>query len=423
MNYCDALKFIHSRLKFGSKPGMERITALCDELGNPQDKLKYVHVAGTNGKGSTCNMIAGILKEADYKVGLYTSPFIIDFRERIQINNEMISENDLAGYVEEIIPIVEKLSEKGIEPTEFEIITAIAFKYFLDSDCDIVVLEVGLGGLLDSTNIIKKSEVSVITSISLDHTDILGNSLLEIAEQKCGIFKQNGHVVGYPQADFTVERYVKEKAKKLNCKYMHADLGKIRLVKEEIDGSTIIYAGCTFKIPLTGKHQIYNFSTAISAINTLKQNGWNISAQNMIDGIQNIKMPARTEIISKSPLIIIDGGHNPEGVDALCDTLKKYCNNKDIIAVFGMMKDKDYSYCVENLAPLCSRIYTTTPSNSRSLPAKDLAKAVKQYCSKVKAVDSYEKAYEKALKKADAESVILVCGSLYLASDIKNIIK
>ena len=423
MNYKESLEFIHSRMKFGSRPGMERITALCEALGNPQDKLKYVHVAGTNGKGSTSNMIAKVLEASGYKTGLFTSPYIIDFRERMQINSEMIHEAELAEIITKIKPIVDELSKKGIEPTEFEIITAAAFVYFLNNNCDIVVLEVGLGGLLDSTNIIKQSEVSVITSISLDHTNILGNTLLEIAAQKCGIFKEGGHVVGYPQPDFAVERFVKEQAKKMNCEYMHADLGKIRLLREEIDGSTIIYAGCTFKIPLTGKYQIYNFSTAISAINTLKKLGWEISMQSMITGISNLKMPARTEIVGRNPLTIIDGGHNPEGVDALCLTLDTFCKGKNIIAVFGMMKDKDYSYCLEHLAPRCARIYTTTPSNPRSLPAKELAKAVKPYCSKVKAVDDYGKAYEKALKKAGADDVVIVCGSLYLASDIKNLQK
>lgn len=410
-------------MKFGSRPGMERITALCDAIGNPQDSLKFVHVAGTNGKGSTCNMIAKVLEAAGYKTGLFTSPYIIDFRERMQINSQMIPEDELANLVTDMKPIVDDLSKKGIEPTEFEIITAVAFQYFLNNGCDIVVLEVGLGGLLDSTNIIKQSEVSVICSISLDHTDILGDTLLKIAEQKCGIFKEGGRVVGYPQPDFTVERYIKEQAKKMNCSYMHSELGKIRLLREEIDGSTIIYAGCTFKIPLTGKHQIYNFSTAIAAINTLKQNGWEISMQQMIEGISKLKMPARNEIISTNPLVMIDGGHNPEGVDALCLTLKTYCKDKKIIAVFGMMKDKDYSYCVKNLAPLCSRIYTTTPSNPRALPAKELAAAVKPYCAKVKAVDDYAKAYEKALKKVEDDGMILICGSLYLASDIKNLKK
>lgn len=423
MNYNEALEFIHSRMKFGSRPGMERITALCNELGNPQDKLKFVHVAGTNGKGSTCNMIAKILEAAGYKTGLFTSPYIVDFRERMQINSQMIPKEELAQLVSEIKPVVEKLSAQGIEPTEFEIITAVSFEYFLNNGCDIVVLEVGLGGLLDSTNIIKKSEVSVICSISLDHTDILGDTLLKIAEQKCGIFKEGGRVVGYPQPDFAVERYIKEQAAKMNCSYMHADLSKIRLVREELDGSTLIYAGCTFKIPLTGKHQIYNFSTAISAINTLKQNGWEISMQNVIDGLAALKMPARTEIVCEKPLTIIDGGHNPEGVDALCLTLKTHCKDKKIIAVFGMMKDKDYSYCIEHLAPLCSRIYTTTPSNPRALPAKELAKAVKPYCGKVKPVDDFGKAFEKAKKKAGEEDMVLVCGSLYLASDIKNLQK
>ena len=423
MNYNEALEFIHSRMKFGSQPGMERITALCEAFDNPQDKLKFVHVAGTNGKGSTCTMIAKMLEAAGYKVGLFTSPFVVDFRERIQINSQMIPQQDFAKIVEKIVPVIDELSKKNIEPTEFEIITAAAFLYFSQEKCDIVVLEVGLGGTLDSTNVIKKSEVSVITSISMDHTDILGDTLLEIAAHKCGIFKEGGHVVGYPQPDFTVERFVKDKAKEAGCSYTHSDLARIRLVREEFDGSTIIYAGCTFKIPLSGKHQIYNFSTAISAINVLKNKGWNVSAKNMIDGISALRIPARVEIVSKDPLVIIDGGHNAEGIDALCYALKKYYNDKKIIAVFGMMRDKNYKYCAEKLAPLCDRIYTTTVSNPRSLTAKELAAEIKNNGFKAKPVENCGKAYEKAIKKADKNSVVLVCGSLYLASDIKKLQK
>lgn len=423
MNYNEALNFIHSRDRFGSRPGMERIEALCNAFDNPQDRLKFVHVAGTNGKGSTCHMIASVLKESGYRIGMFTSPFVVDFRERIQINGEMIPENDLAEVISEVKPVVEKLSKEGIEPTEFEIITVTAFLYFLKQSCDIVVLEVGLGGLLDSTNIIKKSEVSVITSISLDHTKILGDTLLKIAEQKCGIFKEGGNVVGYPQPDFAVERFIKDKAKEKNCNYYPHELSKIRLVREEIDGSTVIYAGCSFKIPLTGKHQLYNFATAVAAINVLKQNGWNITYKSLIDGISKVKVPARTEIVSHSPLTIIDGGHNAEGVDALCNTLVKFCANRKIIAVFGMMSDKDYGYAVKRLAPLCERIYTTEASNPRTLDAKSLAKEAKQYCKKVKPEPDPEKAVNKALKKAKDDDVVLVCGSLYLASDVKKFLK
>jgi dihydrofolate synthase/folylpolyglutamate synthase len=419
MNYNEALEFIHSRMKFGSHPGMERIEALCNAFDNPQDKLKFVHVAGTNGKGSVCHMISEMLVSAGYKTGLFTSPFVIDFRERIQINSEMIPKDELAQIVSEIKPVVENLSKNGIEPTEFEIITIAAFLYFYRNKCDIVVLEVGLGGTLDSTNIIKQSEVSVITSISMDHMDILGDTLQKIAEHKCGIFKENGTVVSYPQPDFAIERFIKEKAKEKHCEYVQHELPRIRLVAQDVDGSTIIYSGCTFKIPLTGKHQIYNFSTAIAAINVLKNKGYNITSKNMIDGIANVKIPARMEVVSKFPLTIIDGGHNPEGIDALCDCLKTYCKGKKIIAVFGMMKDKNYKYCIEKLAGLCERIYATEPSNPRSIKSDELAKLLKPYCKKVKAIESPCKAYKKALKKADKDSAVIVCGSLYLASDIK----
>ena len=421
MNYNEALEFIHSRMKFGSQPGMERIEALCEAFDNPQDKLKFVHVAGTNGKGSTCTMIAEILRASGYKVGLFTSPYVVDFRERIRVDSQMIPKEDFAEIVERIIPVIDELKKKDINPTEFEIITMAAFLYFEKVNCDIVVLEVGLGGTLDSTNIIKKSEVSVITSISMDHTDILGDTILEIAAHKCGIFKKGGNVVGYPQPDFTVERFVKEKAKEAECEYTHSDLGRIRLIREEADGSLIIYAGCTFKIPLAGKHQIYNFSTAISAINVLKKNGWEISMKNMLDGVAALKMPARVEIVSENPLVIIDGGHNAEGFDALCYTLEKHYKDKNIIAVFGMMKDKDYKYCAERMAKICDKIYTTTVSNPRSLTAKELAAEIKSFGGKAKPVDDCGKAYKKALKKADENTLVLVCGSLYLASDIKSL--
>lgn len=423
MNYDQSLEFIHSRMKFGSRPGMERIEALCNAFDNPQDKLKFVHVAGTNGKGSTCNMISSVLVAAGYNVGLFTSPYITDFRERIMFNSQMISRSELAEIVTEVKPVVEELSKNGIEPTEFEIITVVGFLYFLRKKCDIVVLEVGLGGKLDSTNIIKKSEVSVICSISMDHTDILGNTLIEIADQKCGIFKEGGNVVYYPQPDFTVERYIKDRAIEKNCKYYPSELSRIKLIRDEIDGPTILYSGLTFKVPLTGIHQIYNFSTAAAAINVLKQNGWEISQKNLLDGVSNLKMPARVEIVNKKPLTIIDGGHNVEGIDALCNCIKKYCNEKKIIAVFGMMKDKDYTESIKKIMPLCSKVYTTTASNPRSFSAKELAKVVKPYCSKVKPIEEPVKAYEKALKKAGDKDMVLVCGSLYLASDIKNLQK
>ncbi|MBQ7549192.1 MAG: bifunctional folylpolyglutamate synthase/dihydrofolate synthase [Clostridia bacterium] len=421
MNYDESLSFIHSRLKFGSRPGMERISALCEAFGDPQNELKFVHVAGTNGKGSVCWMISSVLSKAGYKTGLFTSPYVVDFRERIQIDGRMIGKEEFASVISEIKPVTERLSAAGIEPTEFEIITLAAFLCFKKQGCDIVVLETGLGGKLDSTNIISSSEVSVITSISMDHTEVLGDTLLKIAGQKCGIFKQGGTVVSYPQKDFAIERYIKDRAKEAGCDYVQHELSRIRLVQQELDGSTVIYSGCTFKIPLTGKHQIYNFATAAAALIVLKKKGYEISRQNMIDGISSLSVPARTEIVSRSPLVIIDGGHNAEGMQALCDTVRQFLSDRKIIAVFGIMRDKDYRSCIAELAPLCSRMYATTPSNPRSLPSKELAGLLKPYCKKVKAVEDPAKAYAAALKKCDKDSAVIVCGSLYLAADIKKI--
>lgn len=415
-----AIDYLYSRLKFGSVPGLERIAALCNLLGNPQDKLKFVHVAGTNGKGSACTMISEMLINAGYKTGLYTSPYVIDFRERMQINGEMIPKDELGELMEEIKPKVEELDKKGITPTEFEVLTSLAFLYYYKNNCDIVVLEVGLGGLCDSTNIIKPPELSVIMSISYDHTNILGKTIEEIAFQKSGIIKEGSPVVIYPQIYLQARDIIKNTAKKKHCKLYETDKSKIEVIKSDTFGSEFTYCGKKICTSLIGSQQILNAATAYEAGKALHDCGYNLAEENILNGIKSAKIAARTQIISKEPLIVIDGGHNVDGINALCGNLKTIFSDYSIIAVMGMLKDKDVDTSVKMLAPMCRRIITVTIDNKRSMQAEELKDKILPYCSDVTAVANSAEAYDLAKKEMLKGDMLLVCGSLYLASEIEK---
>lgn len=417
MNYNQSVKYIHSLLRFGMKPGMKRITALLDELGNPQNSLKFIHVAGTNGKGTVCTMLSEVMQQAGFKTGLFTSPYVVDFTERIQINSQMISKDDLAEVVSEIKPVVEKLAQRGIEPTEFEVITAVAMEYFKSRNCDVVVLEVGLGGLLDSTNVITSPLVSVITSVSFDHMAVLGNTLEEIAAQKCGIIKKNCPTAYYPLQDACVEKIIKTTAKEKNSRCYKADLNKLSVISQSVGGTAINYDGLKIHISLLGEHQIYNCLTALSAIDALKEQGINITDDNTVNGIKKAVLPARLEIIADNPAVILDGGHNAQGAEALSSALERYVGEK-VDAVIGMMEDKECEKAISFIARHCKKIIATTPDNPRSMKAEKLRSIALRYCDDCIAVASPEKAVKLLL--ADKLCPKLVCGSFYLAGDVRE---
>ena len=393
-----AINYLYSRLKFGSVPGLERIAALCELLGNPQDKLKFVHVAGTNGKGSVCTMMSRMLINAGYKTGLYTSPYVMDFRERMQINGEMIPEDELGALMDEIKPKVEELDKKGITPTEFEVLTSLAFLYYYRNNCDIVVLEVGLGGLCDSTNIIKPPELSVIMSISYDHTNILGKTIEEIAFQKSGIIKDGSPVVLYPQIYPQARSIIKNTAEAKHCKLYEADKSKIEIIKSDIFDSEFMYGGKKISVSLIGSQQILNAATAFEAGRALQERGYRLTDENILHGIKSAKIAARTQIVSKEPLIVIDGGHN----------------------VVGMLKDKDVDTSVKMLAPMCKKMITVTIDNPRSMSAEELKDKIMPYCADVTAVANSAEAFNTAKKELAKGDMLLVCGSLYLASEIEK---
>ncbi len=415
-----AIEYLYSRLKFGSIPGLERIRALCDMVGNPQDKLRFIHVGGTNGKGSTCSMISAMLQNAGYKTGLFTSPFVIDFRERIQINGEMIDPDELGSIVEEIIPFVAELDGQGITPTEFEVLTVVSLMYYYRHNCDYVVLEVGLGGLCDSTNIIKKPEVCVITSVSYDHTHILGETIEEIAKQKSGIIKENCSVVVYPQPFVQAENIILETAKKNNCRIYAVDNKSITPVTSDMTGSVFTYKNQKIKVGLVGSHQIFNAATAFEAGLALIDCGLKLNRDNILYGIENAHIAARTQIVSENPLVVIDGGHNPDGVAALCKNLITVFEGKSVTAVIGMMADKDVNESARMLAPLCDRILTVTVDNPRSMKADELKEIIEIYNSDVQAFDNLSAALDEVNGTIGNDDMLLICGSLYLASEAEN---
>lgn len=413
MNYKDSVKYIHSLLKFGMNLGLRRISALLNELGNPQEKLEFVHVAGTNGKGTTSTMLSSILCAAGKKTGLFTSPYVFDFCERIQINNKNIPHDDLSLVVEKVKNACDRLSAKGTEPTEFEAITAAAMLYFYEQKCDAVVLEVGLGGRYDSTNIIPCPNAAVITSISLDHTKILGDTVEKIAAEKCGIIKNGGTVITTSEQNGKALSVIKDTVKEKNGRLLIGDVSAAEILSEDIFGTEISYNGLTVKIPLVGRHQVENTVGVITAARAL-----GISDEFIKKGIESTVIHARMEIISRSPVIMLDGGHNPECAAALENVLVRFAGDKNITVLIGMMADKDTKDYLAAILPHCKTAVFTKPSNPRAEDENELMCEGKCFCRDVVSVKDPKDAYKKAGSLVKNGDMLLVCGSFYLLSDI-----
>ena len=413
MNYEDSVKYIHSLLKFGMNLGLRRISALLNELGNPQEKLEFVHVAGTNGKGTTSTMLSSILCAAGKKTGLFTSPYVFDFCERIQINNKNIPHDDLSLVVEKVKNACDRLSAKGTEPTEFEAITAAAMLYFYEQKCDAVVLEVGLGGRYDSTNIIPCPKAAVITSISLDHTKILGDTVEKIAAEKCGIIKNGGTVITTSEQNEKALSVIKDTVKEKNGRLLIGDVSAAEILSEDIFGTEISYNGLTVKIPLVGRHQVENTVGVITAARAL-----GISDEFIKKGIESTVIHARMEIISRSPVIMLDGGHNPECAAALENVLVRFAGDKSITVLIGMMADKDTKDYLAAILPHCKTAVFTKPSNPRAEDENVLLREGECFCRDVVSVKDPKDAYKKAESLVKNGDMLLVCGSFYLLSDI-----
>lgn len=421
MDRQEVLKFIDNSKKFGSKLELDRIQKLCELLGNPEKTLKCIHIAGTNGKGSTSVFIHNILVDAGYKTGLYTSPFIYDFNERIQINNTPIPDDELTEIMSTVAEKVDIMIKEGYEhPTEFELITAAAFLYFKNQCCDYVVLEVGLGGTYDATNIIDEPVLSVITSISLDHTDYLGKTVSEVAENKCGIIKKNRPVLSYVHQDKSALAVIQKCAQQKTAPLTIPEGDSLEILKCDLSGNEFIYNRVEYKISLIGKYQIYNSITAISASELLKNEGVIISPQNIKNGLRIAKWPARFEILRHNPTFIADGSHNADGMNAFVETIKEIKNDKKIICVFGMLKDKDYEYCLKRLSEITDTVVVTEVDNPRKETAEKLSETAKKYISNVYTEPENRKAVKKALLIAEKDDIVIALGSLYMMNNIKN---
>ncbi len=421
MTFNEALDYIHSLLKFGIHPGLSRMDTLLQILGNPHKNIKCVHVAGTNGKGSTSTAISNVLISAGYNVGLYTSPYVTHFLERIQYNGSPINEELFTECVELIKPQIEDLAKKGVQLTEFEALTATAFLCFSKLQVDVLVLEVGLGGRLDATNVIGTPLVNVITSLSLDHTAILGDTIEKIAFEKCGTLKNDGVLVcsyGQPSAALEV---ITKACKEKNNQLIIPDVAAIKVTAQSVFGNRFTYKGQTYSTKMCGKHQVQNMATVIEAVSVLKSKGFNISSENVKEGIENTVLPARVEVVAKKPLVILDGGHNEDGAKAFYNSVEECFYEKEkIIVVAGMMNDKEVEGSLKPLLLKTSLFVAVTPQNPRAMQAEVLAEIAKKYCGNVITCNDATEAISIAKAELTKKDALFVVGSLYLAGEIRE---
>lgn len=420
MNAEQAIAYIHSVCWKGSIPGLGRTQELLEKMGNPEKKLKFVHIAGTNGKGSTAAMTASILNKAGYRTGLYTSPYIYRFHERIQVDGVEISDEDLTEITEYVKPLADSMAQS---PTEFELVCCIAFEYFYRKKCEIVVLEVGMGGAWDATNVIEVPEVAVITNIGLDHTEYLGDTVEKIAETKSGIFKPHGHAVVYrstPSVEAVYERVCAERDVSLR----KADFDGLVLKAHTLEGQVFDCGSRkNLVLPLLGDHQLHNASVVLSIADTLIGEGWKISEQNIYDGIRDVRWPGRFDIVCRKPLFIIDGGHNPQCIEALVKNIRDYLAGKKVVALTGVLADKDYADMYKPVMPLVDRFVCITPPNPRKLEAEQLARYLRQAGAQAQASESILDGVKQAMKLAGKDGVVLCFGSLYSIGGIRDALK
>ena len=421
MNYEQALAYIHSVNWAFCKPGLERIKALCQALGNPQQKLRFIHVAGTNGKGSTSSMLASILQSAGYRTGLYTSPYIRTFCERIRVDGENIPKDALAKLTEKIQHIADAMEDK---PTEFELITALAFEYFYQAECDVVVLEVGLGGRLDSTNVIENTALSIITGIDFDRTSLLGNTIFEIATEKAGIIKEKRPIL-FGGVDEEAYNTIFQIAQAKNAPMFCVDRSSYVQKDATLDGTAFDYLNYqNLHLPLLGSYQPYNATLVLTAVELLKEQGFSICEQAVREGLANVRWPARFELLSRNPVIIYDGGHNPEGVRAAVASVKTYFGGQRVNILSGVMADKDRGEMIETMKPITAHAFTVTPNNPRSLAAEDYAAQLLAYDISASSYTSVAAGVKAAIESSIKENIPLVClGSLYLYEEVEAAVR
>lgn len=419
MEYSQALEWVHSLPRLAPHPGVENTRRLLALLGNPQDRLQFVHIAGTNGKGSTAVMLSSVLHEAGYKTGMTVSPYVLDFRERFQIDGEMIGEETLAQILTEVREAAERLRESGWDSlVEFDAVTAAALLWFAREECDIVCLETGLGGRLDATNAVENTLVACITAIGFDHTELLGDTLDKIAREKCGIFKQECTVVCYPDQPREALDSITLAAMESGCELRVPEKEDLRVFRARPFENRIDYGGYELIVPFPGRHQAYNASVVVEAALALCDRGYDIPDEAILRGIAKATFPARIEVLSRSPLVLLDGAHNPDGARALADTLHA-AGLSGMTAVIGVLHGKNAEEMLEILSPYFTGVYAVCPDSPRAMSSEELAALARKHFCAVTPCESVEEALNEALE--DNEDGLCICGSLYLAAQARHI--
>ena len=377
----EALHYIHAVCWKGSIPGLARISALLDKMGHPERMLKFVHVTGTNGKGSTCAMVASVLRQAGYRTGLYTSPYILRFNERMQIDGEMIPDDELCAITEEIKPLADSVFE---QPTEFEMVTAIAFAWFARRRCDVVVCEVGMGGEFDATNVIPAPETAVLY-----------------------------------RSTPGVEAVVEQRCREVGAPLHKVDFSSLHLREHSLEGQVFDFGGLTeLHLPLLGEHQLHNAAVALTTLAVLQKRGWHISEEDIRQGLSRVTWPGRFQIIRRDPLFLIDGGHNPQCIQALAQNITDYLPNRPLTVLTGVLGDKDYHCMYRSVADHAAEFITVTPDNPRALTARELAGYLSSFGKPVTPCDTVADGVRLALAHAGKDGTVLCYGSLYLLGDV-----
>ena len=411
------LNYIHGLYRKGTKPDLSRVGTLLSLVGDPQKQLKFIHIAGTNGKGSTAAMSASILHKAGYKVGLFTSPYIYRFNERIQINGQQIPDQDVIDLTAHLRELTVQMPEM---PTEFDFVTAMAMVYFAREGCDIVVLEVGVGGALDSTNIIPAPEVAVITNIGLDHTDLLGDTVEKIAAVKAGIIKEGCHAVVYRGTE-SVEKVYEDICKEKQVPLRKADFAGLTLHSHDLYGQCFDCGSRkNLELPLLGGHQLHNAAVVLAVMDALIQRGWNIPEERIYQGMKEVSWPGRFDIICRDPLFIIDGGHNPQCIEALVKNIEDYLSGRKLIVLTGVLADKDYADMFRPVMPFAQHFVCITPDNPRKMEAADLARYLQNAGAEATPCDTVVEGVRTAKALAGDDGVVLCFGSLYSIGDIRG---
>ncbi|MEG0912766.1 MAG: folylpolyglutamate synthase/dihydrofolate synthase family protein [Oscillospiraceae bacterium] len=421
MNSEQALQYIHGIYRRGKKDGLKRITELLDLLGNPQDSLRFIHVAGTNGKGSVCVMLSKILELSGYKTGMYTSPFIMRFNERIIINGIQIPDEKLAEVTEYVSQAAETMK---ILPSEFELVTAIALEYFKRENCDAVVLETGLGGSFDATNAVKNKLLEIITPIDYDHQRELGSTISEIAAHKCGIIIPYSMVVTCEQRQEAAETIARA------CLQNHADLSVVAsdeamLCSGDLSGQIFRYKGDLYRLALLGKHQLQNAALVLRAVEKLRETGMNIPHRAVEEGLAAVSWVGRFELLMRDPIVVVDGGHNPQGVRAAVESAREYLSDNRLTVVLGVMADKDFGEMFELVDTVATGYVATNPDYPRALPCTELAKQLKKFGKQVIIADNVSQAVKEAVRcaRSDENGAVLCVGTLYMIGEVRKAVK